>query len=278
VLAAAMLVVAGVATPVALPADGEVAGLGRAGAAELFRGAELFGHIDGGAELYLEFGFDDVTVQRYASDDGALAAELYRMGDAGAALGVYLSRCGRETPDPALATRHTVGRLQLLLVRARYLLVLTGEPERPPGRPALLAFAAAVADRLPPPVEVAAAAWLPAAGQRPGSLRLARGPLALEAVVELGEGDVLSLGGRVTAVAARYDDPPDAVVRIAVEYPDEATAAAALAHLRGVLDPGLEVVGGDERRLVLRDRAGRAGEVVVEGRRLTVALGRAGTP
>jgi len=105
-------------------------------------------------------------VRRYAGGGAALEAELYRMSDADAALGVYLSRCGRETPDAALPTRHTVGRLQLLLVRERFLLVLTGDPERPPDRTALLAFAGAVADRLPPPVEVAAPAWLPAAGQR----------------------------------------------------------------------------------------------------------------
>lgn len=273
-LAAALLVVAGVATTTTLPADGEVAGLRRDGSAERFRGAELYGHIDGGAELYLEFGFDEVTVQRYAGEGAALEAELYRMSDADAALGVYLSRCGRETPDPALATRHTVGRLQLLLVRERYLLVVTGDPQRPPDRTALLAFAGAVADRLPPPVEVAAPAWLPAAGQRAGSLRLARGPVALQAVVELGEGDVLSLGGRTTAAAAHYDDDGGLTTRVVVEYPDEATAAAALDHLRGALGPGLEVVSADGGRLRLRHRSGRPGEVAREGARLVVTLGR----
>jgi hypothetical protein len=278
VLAAALLVLAGVATSSPLPADGEVAGLRRDGAAELFRGAELYGHIDGGAELYLEFGFDEVTVQRYAGEGAALEAELYRMSDADAALGVYLSRCRRETPDPALAARHTVGRLQLLLVRERYLLVLTGDPERPPARAVLLAFAGAVADRLPPPVEVAAVAWLPTAGQREGSLRLARGPVALQAVTELGEGDALSLGGRIIAAAAHYDDGGGLTTRVVVEYPDEATAAAALDHLRATLDPGLKVVGGDERRLQLRDRSGRPGAVVLDGCRLAVTLGSAVTP
>jgi hypothetical protein len=277
VLAAVLLVVAGVATTT-LPADGEVAGLRRDGSAERFRGAELYGHIDGGAELYLEFGFDEVTVQRYAGEGAALEAELYRMSDADAALGVYLSRCGRETPDAALPTRHTVGRLQLLLVRERFLLVLTGDPERPPDRTALLAFAGAVADRLPPPVEVAAVAWLPATGRREGSLRLARGPVAFQAVVELGEGDVLSLGGRTTAAAAHYDDDGGLTTRVVVEYPDEATAAAALDHLRGALGPGLEVVGGDERRLQLRDRSGRPGEATLDGCRLAVTLGRAVIP
>jgi hypothetical protein len=278
VLAAALLVLAGVATSSPLPADGEVAGLRRDGVAELFRGAELYGHIDGGAELYLEFGFDEVTVQRYAGEGAALEAELYRMSDADAALGVYLSRCRRETPDPALAARHTVGRLQLLLVRERYLLVLTGDPERPPARAVLLAFAGEVADRLPPPVEVAAVAWLPTAGRREGSLRLARGPVALQAVTELGEGDALSLGGRIIAAAAHYDDGGGLTTRVVVEYPDEATAVAALDHLRATLDPGLEVVGGDERRLQLRDRSGRPGGVVLDGCRLAVTLGRAVTP
>jgi len=274
----ALFLLAATAAPALLPADGEVAGLRRDGSADLFRGAELYGHIDGGAELYLEFGFDDVTVQRYVGEAGALEAELYRMSDADAALGAYLARCGRETPDPALATRHTVGRLQLLMVRERWLIVLTGDPERPPDRATLLGFAGTVADRLPPPVEVAAARWLPADGLRPGSLRLARGPLALRAVVELGEGDPLSLGGRVSAAAAVYDEPAGMVTRVVAEYPDEAAATAALVHLRAALDPGLAVVGGDDRRLLLRDRAGRPGEIARAGCRLTVTLGRVASP
>lgn len=276
VLLIALLALAGAAPAPSLPADGEVASLRRDGAAERFRGAELYGHIDGGAELYLEFGFEDVTVQRYAGVGTALEVELYRMSDSEAALGVYLTRCGRETPDPALAARHTLGRLQLLLVQERYLLVLTGSPERPPGRATLVAFAGAVAERLPPPVAVAAIGWLPAAGRREGSLRLGRGPVALQAVVELGEGDVLSLGGRVTAAVCRYDDGRGGMTtRIAVDYPDGESAAAALTHLRAHLDPGFEVVGSAEGRFRLRDRAGGLGEVVRDGNRLTVTLGGA---
>jgi hypothetical protein len=275
VVVGAVLLLAAAGPPAPLPADREIAGLVRAGVTEVFRGAELYGHIDGGAELYLEFGFEDATVQRYAGTGTALEAELYRMSDPGAALGIYLSRCGRETPDPELATRHTIGRLQLLLVRERYLLVVTGDPERPPDRATLLAFAGAVADRLPPPVAVPAVGWLPAAGLRGGSLRLARGPLALQAIAELGHGDVLSLGGRVTAAAGGYDGGDGRVsIRIVVEYPAEDDAAAAFARLRATLDPRFEVVGGETWHLLLRDRAGRPGEVAREGTRLVVTLGR----
>jgi len=54
-LAGVLLLLAATAAPAPLPADGEVAGLRRDGAVDLYRGAELYGHIDGGAELYLEF-------------------------------------------------------------------------------------------------------------------------------------------------------------------------------------------------------------------------------
>jgi hypothetical protein len=265
IVVTAVLLLAAAGPPAPLPADGEIADLRRTGAVEVFRGAELYGHIDGGAELYLEFGFEDITVQRYAGSSAAIEAELYRMSDPDAALGVYLSRCGRETPEGELATRHTIGRLQLLLVRERYLLVLTGDPERPPGRAVLLAFAGAVADRLPPAVAVPAVSWLPAAGLREGSLRLARGPFALQAIAELGDGDVLSLNGRVTAAAASYDGGESGTTtRIVVEYPVEDDATAAFTRLRAVLDPGFEVLAAEERRLLLRDRAGRPGEVARE--------------
>ena len=51
-----------------LPADGTPPGWQRKGAERLFAGAALYQHIDGGAELYNQFGFDRLVVQDYVKD------------------------------------------------------------------------------------------------------------------------------------------------------------------------------------------------------------------
>jgi len=91
---------------------------------KVFTSEDLYGHINGGAEAFLELGFEQLTVQKYRDGANELAVEIYRMTDPTAARGIYLARCGRETPDQALRERHTASRQQVLLQRHRYYMVV----------------------------------------------------------------------------------------------------------------------------------------------------------
>ncbi len=246
----------------------------------VFRGAELYGHIDGGAELYLELGFEDLQVQELARGEARLEVELYRMTDPVAALGVYLSRCGRETPNPHLADRHTAGRHQLLLLRERYLVVVNNPSGAPALAPALPEVAQALAGRLPPASTLDVLAPLPTVGRIAGSERVARGPVGLSALFTLGDGDVLQLGGRVTAVAASFGEgaPDGPHTLVLADYPDEAAAREAFAHAVSNLDSSLHVLLKEPLRLSFRDYAGRFGLVAVDGRRLTLRCSLAKPP
>jgi hypothetical protein len=256
-----------------LPADGAVAGCTRSGAFEVYTAAELYSLIDGGAELFLELGFVRATVQRYTFASQEISLELYRMRDPVAALGVYLSKCGKETPDPTLALRHTVGRVQLQLVKGDLYVAATGDKAGDGLRAALLGLAAVAAE----PVEGAREdllAALPHTSLVPGSARVIRGPFALEALVTLGEGDVLLLqANHVTALAGEYPDP-DGVRHILVQadYPSAEAAARALANLAANLDPYLTVVGRHPDSLELRDETGRSRSVRRDGARLSIRV------
>jgi hypothetical protein len=256
-----------------LPADGTVAGCTRAGAPEVYPGSELYGLIDGGAELFLELGFERVTVQRYAFAGQEISLELYRMRDPAAALGVYLAKCGREAPDPALALRHTIGRVQLQLVRGDLYVAATGDRAADGLRAALLGLAGAAVAGVP---EAAAdpLAALPRTSLVPGTARVIRGPYALQAIVTLGEGDVLHLQSNgVTALAGEYPDPDGARrILIQADYPSADAAARALAYLGANLDSYLVVVSRQPDRLLLHDEAGRYRTVRLEGARLSVSV------
>ena len=54
-----------------------------------FSNESLFGYIDGGAELFLEYGFDSLVVTEISYRGNDIKAEIYRMSDPDAAFGIY---------------------------------------------------------------------------------------------------------------------------------------------------------------------------------------------
>jgi len=259
----------GVAT---LPPSGAVPGWEVDGRQMVFNGSELYGHIDGGAEIFFEFGFEQLTLQRYTSSAGQVVVECYRMSDSLAALGIYLGRCGRETPDPGFAERHTAGRYQLVLVRDRYFVIVDNPAGTPALAPALVEFARVVAARLPPSQPLRAFDSLPEAGLVEGSQRLIRGPVALQAIATLGNGDILQLGGTLTAVAGEYGPATSRWALIVVTYPDSATAGKAFHHLVAGLDPEIRPLRTAQQRLVFRDYDNTFGVATLAGARMEIRL------
>ena len=54
-----------------------------------FTETSLYGYIDGGAELYLEYGFDTLLVTELVIEGNDIKAEVYRMKDPEAAFGIF---------------------------------------------------------------------------------------------------------------------------------------------------------------------------------------------
>jgi hypothetical protein len=257
---------------VLLPADGFSGTWKKNGPMRVFTSADLYGHINGGAEAFLELGFEQLTVQKYKDGANELAVEIYRMTDATAARGIYLARCGKETPNPALKERHTASRQQILLQRSRYYVVFYNTAGGAANAPVLAKAAQAMVVRMPADAEVPALGLLRQPALVPGSARIIRGPVGLQALYTLGDGDILRLGGKVTAVAGDYKDASGSSTLILVDYPTPAAAAAAFNHLEANLDTYLKATASSDIRLVFQDYEQKYGVVTVSGRRLQVRL------
>ena len=255
-----------------LPPSGFLGSWSLDGKPRVFPGSELYGHIDGGAEIFFEFGFQEATVQAYRSPAGEIVVESYRMSDPLAALGIYLGKCGKETPDPGLRERHTAGRYQLTFVRDRYFVIANNPAGTPALAPVLGEFARFIAGRLPPSRPVTVFDALPKKGLIEGSQRLIRGPVALEAIATLGRGDILQLGGRITAVAGEYLDGDGKHTLILATYPDRKAAAEAFRNLTARLDPAIKPLAVGGARLVFRDYDGTFGVASLAGSRLEISL------
>jgi len=225
-----------------IPGEGFAPGWAKAGPLRTFISQDLFNQIDGGAEIFLELGFVALRLQSYARGKAELTLNAYEMESAPAALGIYLMRMGRETPFPEVAARNSSEEIQLTVVKGRYFIQVDNLGEAPASKAEAVAmanaFLAGVADEsAPTPLDV-----LPAEGKAAGSERLVRGPYGLQPHFTFGEGDILSLGGRIFGALAAYRTPDgSAFTRLVVPYPGPDAAAAALAHLRASLDPYLKV-------------------------------------
>ena len=158
-----------------IPEPGFADGWAKAGPLRTFTGEDLFNQIDGGAELFLEFGFVRLRLQAYAKGRAELTLNAYEMDSAASALGVYLMKMGREAPFEGIAARNSSEEVQLTILKGRYFVQVDNLGEVAASRAEAVAlanaFLAGVAEE---PAETPLG-LLPAEGRVPGSERLIRG-------------------------------------------------------------------------------------------------------
>lgn len=127
-----------------LPADGTAPGWQRKGQERLFDGAALYRHINGGAELYLQLGFDRLAVQDYASDANEIRVEIYKMNDASGAVAVF----AETAKGLATQTHYGMGCIlddyQILFHRGAFCVSLTTYEPGPETWAAMTAMAAKI--------------------------------------------------------------------------------------------------------------------------------------
>lgn len=244
-----------------------------------YAGLELYGHIDGGAELFHEFGFVDLLVASYGDGtDRELDLEVYRLEDARAAFAVYLLKCGREAPLPALAHRHSATLHQLTLVAGDLFIQVNNPDGAPELQPAMAAIADAAAGSRPAPSGDPLFAALPKASLRPHSERLLRGAFSEEPYLPFASGDPLSLGGRVYAAVGDYSEALSPERAVVAAYPDSGAAQAALAALAAICRQDATLLSADAQDLRYRDYAGRFGIAWIKGDTLRLRTGLVALP
>ncbi len=234
----------------------------KAGATKSFYKHDLYGHIDGGAELFLEFGFDNLTVQRYCKDTIEIDLEIYEMTETEAALGIYLMKCGQETPLAGIQARHTLNPFQLTVVKSKYFIQVNSFSGRKDLVPVMRSLVNQVLVKIPASEDIKLFSYLPDSNLISGSELLIRGQYALQPLYTLGEGDILKLDGKIYGVVGSYRiDSLDSYTLMVIPYPDEETAMAVFENLKQNLDPYLEIIDYDGTGFIFKDYQNRFGDV-----------------
>jgi len=208
----------------------------------------LYDLVDGAADLYFSYGFEEVTVAPYAHESGqAVQVELYTMASDADAYGLYTYHSYGEAVDLGVDGEREPGYRLAFWQDGTFVQIVAREAV---DDEALWALGQAVAASLPEggarPAVVGA---LPAEGLQPGSVRFFREKIALDNLLWLGTDDLLGLGPDVEGVVARYEVDGQTADLLLVAYPDAERAQQARAALEGGQVEGLIATGIGERVL-----------------------------
>jgi hypothetical protein len=164
-----------------LPDGPELRGWAKDGDPQFFEGKDLFIYIDGGAEIYFEYGFRRVIVQDYRNDAGSrLSIEIFEMESTDSAYGMFTFKRSPRGEAVALGDECQLADYYLNLCKGRYLVTITSLDQEAAAKEGLAGLARLVEKKLSERGQSPGLiSLLPEGDQQPQSIRFFKGPLAL---------------------------------------------------------------------------------------------------
>ncbi|MBN1222134.1 MAG: hypothetical protein JXB23_02715 [Candidatus Aminicenantes bacterium] len=132
-----------------LPQSGEVPGWERYDDFQEYEGDDLFFYINGGAEIYHEYGFERVIVQDYKNkNEKSASLEIYAMVGPQSSYGIYSFKTTGEGQPLELGAEGKLQDYYLNFWKGKYLVTITGFDEEQETLEGLKAIACAVDARI----------------------------------------------------------------------------------------------------------------------------------
>ncbi len=244
-----------------LPASGVLPGWSMTDSARIYGGTDLYLFIDGGADLFFEYGFRQVVAAEYSGGGTAsIDLQIYEMNDPGAAFGIYSIRSGGEAKPIDLGQGGSVHPYYIMFWKGRFYVSIAASDSSAACRSGLEVIARAV-DRRFPPME-----------QKPRTVELLptdhlmkaqyfRGPLGLASLRLL---DMEEMFPAIDGAAGTYDDH----VMIVLKYNNGVEADQRMLDITSKLR-------SDKRFKELGHREGITR--VIDRKSRTICLGRSGS-
>jgi hypothetical protein len=196
-----------------------------------------------------------------------------------AAMGIYLMKCGQETPLAVIRSRNSGEKSQLTILKNKYFVYVNNFDGDATNLPAMVSLANTALESIR---EASAEGWLeelPKESLVGRSQRLIRGPVALQPFFTFGEGDIFKLEGKIFGVLANYRGEGNALyTRLIIPYPDQKQALSVYENLRANLDPYLKILTTRANGFVFLDFKQKYGVVELRGPKLDIRFNLASVP
>jgi hypothetical protein len=195
------------------------AGWETSGDDHLYDRETLYHYIDGGAELYLSFGFKTALSRTYArSGQPNIIVDLFDMSTSKDAFGVF--SLSRETVDRSLGQGSQYTEGLLLFWKNNYYVSILAETETDESKNAVFAIAGHIESAIPdegPLPDILS--LLPGESLVEESIRYFRHHIWLNSQYYIADENILHIGDETHAVLARYGKPGKRPVLLLVAYP-----------------------------------------------------------
>jgi len=255
--------------------DGYIDGLTKKGNVQEYNKNGLYGYIDGGAELFLEFGFDVLRLQKYQYDNSEISVDVYRMTSPEAALAIYLMKCGEEKPIKEVLARNTGDFYQLTILKGNCFITVNNYDGKKEFFPVMVKLANRTLQSIQDEKAADLFSILPTDGYIEGTKLLVRGMYSLQSVYTLGEGDILSLKNETFGVTAQYKAKDNTVYHLLyVKYKSTDEAKNAFLYLCANLDSYIKVLEKGDTSIRFTDYKGKEGSIVLNGEIIQIRFSR----
>jgi len=247
------------------PAPGELRNITGSDSGTVFRGEELYRHVDGGADLFLEYGFRQVLVRDYGSA-GVIRLEIYEMEDSASAFGVYSLRSGGEAIPMEVGKEGSVSPYYIMFWKGRFYVSVAGVDTTSESEIALESIARAVDKKITGRAQrPSIVGLLPLRGLKKPTY--CRGILGLSSIYVFDTKEVFH--GEECAVGLY----PDHTLFV-FGYRDSSASSADFTALRMQLpiNPRFKEHRIEDRALILTDRADRVLWIALAGRHVIVSI------
>ena len=200
----------------------------------------LFDYINGGAELYLSFGFKKLHVGLFHKEKGpSLEVDIFDMGSSENAFGVF--RHDLEDKDVGIGQGSEYGGAWLRFWKGKYYVYIYAEGQDSSTQQALLGLGRHIADRIertgakPDLVK-----RIPKQGLIPRSLRFFHNHTCLNYYYYLASENILRLSDKTNGLFVKYNTKDRAVPLVLIEYEDPAQAKQAYRNFLSTYLPEAE--------------------------------------
>jgi len=245
-----------------------IPGWTRTGPPERYNKEGLYGYIDGGAEIVLQYGFRELAVSKFKLAAGSgpekeIVLEIYRMASGEAAFGLYSTKLeGEEKSSPGIKPDNWLSQGQASLVKGEFLVNVLG-PECTESE--LGEFMTALEPKIPgrETARPLGMQWLPSDGLVPSSGHYVKGPLAAQNESPFLEGDFWGFDRTASdkeatgAYSAKYGARPAISKLVVVRFAKPPANARVEDGVSGLFKDYLQGIKRQDGMIEGRNDAGR---------------------
>jgi hypothetical protein len=198
----------------------------------------LFDYIDGGAELYLSYGFKSLTSRTYSkTDQPDIIVDIFDMTTSQNAFGVFSHT--RETMDSTFGQGCQYVEGLLLFWKDNYYVSILSSLENPELKKAVFALARHIDAAIPtegPLPEIIS--LLPSESLVPESIRYFHNHVWLNSYYFIADENIFEIDERTEAVLAKYGEPGKRQILLLIQYDSEDHARRGQAGFLNLYLPG----------------------------------------